>query len=108
MSDTTSLLLGSSVSILIAVAIGYFGKKTLIADVLLMLLAGLAIAFGYLLIFGSWSDPVAIEKLLAFLLLSAPGFIIYFFLPLIPGYMLGIFIKEKIDRDPDIADSLIR
>jgi len=100
MNDTTSLLLGSIISFFIAAAIGFFGKRSWINDILLLVGSGLIIVFGYLLVFGSWSEPIEFSKLSAFLLLFAPGFITYFFLPLIPGYMLGIFFKDKFKSLP--------
>lgn len=94
MKDTTSLLLGASISFVLAASLGFFGKRALVTDVLMMLGAGLAVVIGYLLIFGSWSQPKDIELLPFSLLYAAPGLFLYFFLPLTPGYILGVLLKK--------------
>lgn len=100
MNDTTSLLLGASISFILAASLGFFGKRALVTDILLMFGAGLIVGIGYLLIFGTWAEPKEIE-LSPILLLSAPGLFIYFFLPLTPGYILGVLLKKsKPESDP--------
>ncbi len=96
MNDTTTLILGASASFIMAIAIGFLGKRSLRVDILLMLMAGITVSAGYLMLFGNWSETIETQKLWAFFLLTAPGFFIYFFLPLLFGYMVGIFIKEKL------------
>ncbi len=94
MNDTTSLLLGASISFILAASMGFFGKRALVTDILMMFGAGLAVVVGYLMVFGSWSEPKDIELLPFSLLYAAPGLFIYFFLPLTPGYILGVLLKK--------------
>lgn len=95
MSDTTTLLFGSAVSFLLALVIG-FRKSSSNTSVLLLVGAGFVVLCGYLMIFGNGSESMESGKFLSFLILFIPGFIIYFFLPLLPGYVIGRFVQAKL------------